>query len=1391
MAIIQISKIQHRTGANVDLPQLSEGELGFATDDQKLYIGNDPILHPPANNSTTTQVEILTEVSTLQYARLEGGANTTLNLANTFPGQVLVLSADGNTWVNAGGNVLDASNTAVIPEYGIHLGDSSNIKLTGGINGYVLQTDGQGNLSWTSAGIIQYPITNISKSNPAIVTTSSDNLITTGVPVTISGIGGMTQINTAGENSTNKFYAKRIDNTTFELYSDTTFVTSVNSTGFTTATYDANSLITVSFYSQGTGSPGGANNQVQINDGTGSFLGTANLTFSRITNQLTVTGNANANIVTANNFRGAVTGSIGATIPNTGAFTSITATTTAAITGNVNAGNTNISGVANIFGNLNAGNIRTAGLANVTNLNVVANVTSSLLPNANATLNLGSISQVWKDIFVGNSILLNSQYITSNGTTATIAGNLAVDNANLGNVATANYFTGELTTSSQPNITNIGTLVDLTVSGPVNLGNVGNLTIGGITANYVLTVKEDGSGLNWLPTQKILTNPGGTDTHVQFNDNNGFGGNARLTFNKTSGLLTATSVAGDGGNLSSLTGANVTGQVGNSLVTGTVYTNAQPNITSVGTLTSVSVTGNANVGNLGTAGLVVAIGNVTGGNLNTSGVLSVIGNANVGNIGATIGEFTGNISSQNLGVSNLITTNTLTVNTNATIGNISSVGNVTVTSNISAGNISTGGTLIVTGNASAGNLNVGAVVAVGQISTTDNLVVTGNITSGNISTGIGTFSGNVSASNLSTSGNLTVSANTFISNLAITGNITGALLPSANITYNLGSPTQRWKDLYLSGSTIYLGAAGELTTDNSGALTLNGNLTTTANVNAGNLNTGNITATDTATIAGNVIAGNVYSNSGTVGAANLTGTLTTAAQANITSVGRLTSLTIGNSTVTSTFGNGTITSNSISVAGNILLTSTTPIIIGGSVGTTGQVLSTTSTGVQWITLSPNSIFSGSTNVNIPSSGSNVTVTVGGTPNVAVVSPTGVDIAGSVSATSLKLPGGTVGQPLISDGAGGIIFGNGKAYATSSVNFVIPGSALIFDVDYANTTYPAGVFTLRQLGPVTFTMTDIWSSGGTSKNAYLNGVASTVNTRDISITLGLANAIFAINTSTDSIVIGSTTISGTNLASLNIAANTGGTYTIPSSLFASGSQIVSSPLTISASLTTSRGPFNTNGNNLTNNQYSPFNISFSGTWGVSSIPYFDLNRTFNWNSSVTGTINSGNVIYTQVGNPSITGTLSTTGQTSGTSPSLDASIAYTISTTDYVGLGVNVTSGTSTISTTATVAAASKYYPLFYKITGSSSNPNFINSDSYLTKAYAVGDGANSSATTSNYIWLAVPGATTSHTFQHVDQGFTVVDTPAISYLNQTISGHTYQVYGFTNFSTSLKISVTT
>ena len=40
MAIVQISRIQHRRGLKEELPQLAAGELGWAVDSQELYIGN-------------------------------------------------------------------------------------------------------------------------------------------------------------------------------------------------------------------------------------------------------------------------------------------------------------------------------------------------------------------------------------------------------------------------------------------------------------------------------------------------------------------------------------------------------------------------------------------------------------------------------------------------------------------------------------------------------------------------------------------------------------------------------------------------------------------------------------------------------------------------------------------------------------------------------------------------------------------------------------------------------------------------------------------------------------------------------------------------------------------------------------------------------------------------------------------------------------------------------------------------------------------------------------------------------------------------------------------------------------------------------------------------------
>jgi hypothetical protein len=115
-------------------------------------------------------------------------------------------------------------------------------------------------------------------------------------------------------------------------------------------------------------------------------------------------------------------------------------------------------------------------------------------------------------------------------------------------------------------------------------------------------------------------------------------------------------------------------------------------------------------------------------------------------------------------------------------------------------------------------------------------------------------------------------------NFAVPGNSTfsGNVLPNANVTHNLGSPTQRWKDLYLSNNTIFLGestisaATGNIILSSAGGaeleITGNANVTTIVNGNSNisvNAN-GNITTSVTgvanvmvvsdtgATVSGNI-----------------------------------------------------------------------------------------------------------------------------------------------------------------------------------------------------------------------------------------------------------------------------------------------------------------------------------------------------------------------------------------------------------------------------------------------------------------------------------------------------------------------------------------------------------
>jgi hypothetical protein len=102
--------------------------------------------------------------------------------------------------------------------------------------------------------------------------------------------------------------------------------------------------------------------------------------------------------------------------------------------------------------------------------------------------------------------------ITSVGTLTSlnVSGNINAGNANLGNLAIANVFSGTLNGSAvsaniantvavnaQPNITSVGTLTALNVTGSANLGSVTNLIITGGSPNYVLQTNGTGN-LSWV-----------------------------------------------------------------------------------------------------------------------------------------------------------------------------------------------------------------------------------------------------------------------------------------------------------------------------------------------------------------------------------------------------------------------------------------------------------------------------------------------------------------------------------------------------------------------------------------------------------------------------------------------------------------------------------------------------------------------------------------------------------------------------------------------------------------------------------------------------------------------------------------------------------------------------
>jgi hypothetical protein len=580
MAIVQISKIQQRSGNLVDLPQLDEAELGFASDAKKVFIGKTA-------SGNLENIEVLTSYSDITFSQIDGAVGN-LNIANTVANGE-ILAYDGTNWVNKGGN---AGGT-------ITLGAVSDVEITGGTNGYVLQTDGVGNLSWGPSGVLTGTITGITQTNPAVVTTTPENFFTNATLVTVSDVGGMTQVNGVS------YYVKVLTSTTFELYTDSALTVSVDATGY--GAYTTGGRAVTSIGGGGGSAASGTAGTIQLSAGGGIFTGTSAFSYDTGTSLLTVTGNASIGNVTSTGTHTALRYVSSATT-GTAPF-EINSTTRVA---NLNVAYANVSDFG-VVGNLTTGSYYPALVDSTGTGNKALNVSGGYeFDTANAKLNLGNITALF-DIA---------------GTT----------------------IGGSLTTAAQPNITSVGTLTSLTVTGALDV------TTGVITG--------DGGGLSNVAGANVS---GTVGFATVANSVAGANVSGEVTF-----AATANAIAG----------ANVSGQSANALVAGTVYTPAQPNITSVGTLSSLTVTANVGAGNFNATGKVFApviegtsvvtgsdgITMPSGGNIAGNGSVNITGIANI----SAMGE----ISAIKL-TGGEVQTSILTTGANTTAGSIT--GNWTLT----------------------------------------------------------------------------------------------------------------------------------------------------------------------------------------------------------------------------------------------------------------------------------------------------------------------------------------------------------------------------------------------------------------------------------------------------------------------------------------------------------------------------------------------------------------------------------------------------------------------------------------------------------------------------------------------------------------------------------------
>jgi hypothetical protein len=298
--------------------------------------------------------------------------------------------------------------------------------------------------------------------------------------------------------------------------------------------------------------------------GTVSTVTTAaqpNITSTGTLTSLNVIGTTTGSAFTANT--GVFTGNgnglrslVGSNVSGTVANAAYANLSTFATTANAVAG-ANVSGAVAYATTANAvaaanisGTINLANYATTANAVAGANVSGTV---ANATYSVSSGSTT-----TAATVTTAAQpNITSVGTLTSLAvtGNITAGNVNAGNLLTANYSTAVITTAAQPNITSVGTLTSLGVTGNISAGNVSATTFTGALSGAATSATTAG-------TVTTAAQPNITSVSTSFAGLT-FVANAQITMSgagsQISGvnLVSATSLSGNGSSITALNATNI------------------------------------------------------------------------------------------------------------------------------------------------------------------------------------------------------------------------------------------------------------------------------------------------------------------------------------------------------------------------------------------------------------------------------------------------------------------------------------------------------------------------------------------------------------------------------------------------------------------------------------------------------------------------------------------------------------------------------------------------------------------------------------------------------------------------------------------------------------------